>query len=421
MWQITYMKKPETRLTTRCELCGSTVLEHVLDLGDHPMCDDLVPTGDQRVAQKYPISIMFCDTCKTAHQAHQIPKSVLFPPTYHYRARHTADVLSGMKQLVARVEEAAGSLSGETVLDVGCNDGSLLTLFREKGAKTLGIEPTDAAADAIESGHTVRQDYFTTATAEEIVALAGQPRIVTFTNVFAHIENLNELLNALRVLMGPHTIVVIENHYLGSVLDRYQFDTFYHEHPRTYSLTSFSYVAETLGVEVLSVEFPKRYGGNIRVMLGHDRAASARTADDQTGPDEGDFCERLYDLGRRVPTWRSRKRDLINEMVDEHGPLIGKAFPGRAAILVELLDLDEGVLQRVHEKPGSMKIGHNIPGTTIPIVSDDCMDWGNHGDAPVINLAWHISHEIRGYLGKRGLTAPIVDIFNADEFDRLSP
>ncbi|WP_291577678.1 hypothetical protein [Bradyrhizobium sp.] len=61
------------------------------------MCDDLVPVGDARICREYPIEILFCEVCRTAHQRFQIPKQELFPSSYHYRSRQTADVLNGMK------------------------------------------------------------------------------------------------------------------------------------------------------------------------------------------------------------------------------------------------------------------------------------------------------------------------------------
>ena len=259
-----------------CEVCGGSDLRRVLDLGYHPLCDDLVPVGDPRVPDRHPIEIAFCSICKTAHQSFQVPKQLLFPDTYHYRARHTADVLNGMHQLIERCEQQIGSPNNLLVLDVGCNDGSLLSIFKQHGAKTIGVEPTGAATDARAAGHEVYQDYFAPELAKTIVAAHGHPDIITFTNVFAHIEDLSCLLAAVRSLMSAKTLLVVENHYLGAVLDRYQFDTFYHEHPRTYSLTSFRYIAQTLGADVVAAEFPARYGGNIRVMM-HCVAMSVAT------------------------------------------------------------------------------------------------------------------------------------------------
>ena len=93
-----------THEISSCEVCKSTALEPVLDLGPHPMCDDLVPVGDTRVCREYPIDILFCPRCVTAHQRFQVPKHELFPKTYHYRSRFTADVLNGMSALVDATE-----------------------------------------------------------------------------------------------------------------------------------------------------------------------------------------------------------------------------------------------------------------------------------------------------------------------------
>lgn len=396
-----------------CEVCGGTALENVLDLGYHPLCDDLIQVGDERQSQEYPIELSFCATCRTVHQNWQIPKRLLFPTTYHYRARHTADVLSGMRTLVERCETELGSLNEITALDIGCNDGSLLSIMAERGATTIGIEPTGAAADARAAGHVVTEDYLTPELAEKLVTLHGQPDIVTFTNVFAHIENLAEVLASLRTLLAPHTMLVIENHYLGAVLDKYQIDTFYHEHPRTYSKASFDHIAAALGLKIIATEFPSRYGGNIRVLMRKTDAMAAGT----NGPGEDDFGQRLRDMNTRVPRWRDAKRQALDALVAEHGPLPAKAFPGRAAILIKLLGLDHTMVSAVYEKPRSMKVGHYVPGTRIPIVSDNDFATRPNRDTPLLNFGWHISTEIHGYLRKNGFEGEIIDIFSQSEFE----
>ncbi|HEX2255273.1 MAG TPA: class I SAM-dependent methyltransferase [Afifellaceae bacterium] len=400
-----------------CEVCGGAELVPALDLGSHPLCDDLIAIGEERQSAEYPISISYCRTCKTAHQQYQVPKRILFPESYHYRARHTADVLTGMDQLVQSCDGWLGDLRGVRVLDIGCNDGSLLTKFAQRGAVTFGIEPTGAATDAEANGHVVYQDYLTPQVAERFLADHPRPQIITFTNVFAHIEDLRSVLGAVKALMAPETLLVVENHYLGAVLERYQFDTFYHEHPRTYSLTSFKYVAEALGARIVRCEFPARYGGNIRVMMQIGAVAGA--AEDaglaqHLGAEES-FERQLRDMAGCIPAWRSAKRAELEGLVAEHGPLPGKAFPGRAAILVKLLGLDDTMISAVYEKPGSMKVGHYLPGTRIPIRSDEEFDLQVRKEGPLLNLAWHISAEINRYMRGRGFTGPIVDIFRPEE------
>lgn len=386
-----------------CEVCDNKEIISVLDLGMHPMCDDLIKVGDERINDEFPIQIVYCKKCFTAHQKYQIPKNKLFPSDYHYRAKFTKDVLDGMQQLVNNIEEKFGSLKGKKVLDVGCNDGSLLNFFKEKGALTYGVEPTDAALEARNNGHFIINDYFT----HELSKKLEKPDVITFTNVFAHIEDLNGLIQGLKILMKKETILVIENHYLGAVLEKNQFDTFYHEHPRTYSLNSFNFIAEKLNKNILHYEFPSRYNGNVRIFIGE--GTSTQNDIEEILKNESYFFIKLQEMNRSISEWKETKRKEILDAVEKYGPLKAKAFPGRAAIPVKILELNENHIQCTHEKPGSLKIGYKIPGTQIPIVSDD--EFGDLSKIPVIlNLAWHISNEIEKYLRMKGFAGKFINI-----------
>ncbi|MCS6763625.1 MAG: class I SAM-dependent methyltransferase [Candidatus Protistobacter heckmanni] len=399
-----------------CEVCGNDQLESVLNLGLHPMCDDLVEVGNSRVCREYPIEILFCKTCLTAHQRFQVPKHDLFPKTYHYRSRFTVDVLNGMASLAESCENRFGSLAGKTVLDVGCNDGSLLDFFRQRGALTCGIEPTGAAADASEKKHFVINDFLSPTVAEQIIESQGKPDFITLTNVFAHIENLCEVLTSLKILAGPKTVLVIENHYLGSVLATNQFDTFYHEHPRTYSYSSFEWMARSLGMGISEVEFPSRYGGNIRVFISPPDMRRDPENVQEIRDREAAFAERFATMSANIGRWRVRKSEELAELTSKYGALRAKAFPGRAAILVKLLGIDEKTISAVHEKPDSLKIGHYLPSTRIPIKSDEALFSYPDQTLPLLNLAWHIPKEIRSYMTEHGYKGQIVDILSTADF-----
>jgi SAM-dependent methyltransferase len=260
----------------------------------------------------------------------------LFPEQYHYRSRFTGDVLKGMADLVDSCRLKFGDLRGKTVIDIGCNDGSLLDLFRENGATTIGIEPTGASQDAREKGHEIYNTFLSTDVAQKIADKHGALDFITFTNVFAHIEDLKEVFSALKLLMGPNTLLVIENHYLGAVLRGNQFDTFYHEHPRTYSLSSFRYIARELGVYLMATEFPERYGGNIRVFLGNSKDLT--NTETFINKEEGQFLEEFASLREKISLWRTNKKLALYTLAIDNGKLRAKAFPGRAAILVKLLN-----------------------------------------------------------------------------------
>ncbi len=412
-----YMSQ-EVKEITSCEVCENQKLTPVLNLGLHPLCDDLVPINNNRICHEYPIEILLCENCCTAHQRFQVPKRELFPSTYHYRARFTADVLNGMSNLVDSCENRFGSIRDKKVLDIGCNDGSLLNFFKAKGAVTFGIEPTGAASDAQKS-HSVINDFLSESISTRFVKANGPPDIITFTNVFAHIENLKEVLQSLKILLNPKTVIIIENHYLGSVLDTNQFDTFYHEHPRTYSYKSFVYMAESLGLNLLDVEFPSRYGGNIRVTMGsskiHGPTQNPASLQNITERESRIFKD-FQRMSLMLNHWRESKHKEIQNLFKKTGKLRAKAFPGRAAILIKLLNLNESVISAVYEKPGSLKVGHYVPGTRIPIHSDEQFFSEDDKSKPFLNLAWHIPTEIRKYLSEHGQQGQVIDIVSNDDF-----
>ncbi len=398
-----------------CEVCGNDNLTTVLNLGSHPLCDDLVPVGDDRICREYPIEILFCANCVTAHQRFQIPKKELFKATYHYRARFTADVLNGMQSLVDVCEKHINGLHNKKILDIGCNDGSLLDFFKAKGSITIGVEPTDAYLDAKENGHHVYNDFLSIALAETILKTHGKPDIITFTNVFAHIENLREVIEALKILKSRDLVIVIENHYLGSVLDRNQFDTFYHEHPRSYSYSSFIQIAKSIDMTLQKVEFPSRYGGNIRVMMGANHFEFP-VQHEEIILEEKNYLNKFTIMRTNIDKWTEKKGQLIKSLKEKNEKLIGKAFPGRAAILIKMLGIDEAVISAVFEKPGSMKIGHYIPGTRIPILSDDVLFTDIRKNSSIMNFAWHIASEIKSYLLMNGMNGKVIDVLAAEDF-----
>jgi hypothetical protein len=397
-----------------CEVCESTDLTTVLNLGDHPLCDDLIPIGDNSISNHYPIEILLCKMCSTAHQKYQVPKHDLFPKNYHYRSRFTSDVLTGMKELARSIDAYLPlGVKNKVVLDIGSNDGSLLNYFKDLGAITVGIEPTNAAAEA--QSHFIFQQYFDLNIAEQIKQRFGYPDVITFTNVFAHIEDLSSVIDSLNLLIGIDTVIVIENHYLGSILEKYQFDTFYHEHPRTYSANSFNFIAKNLKAKINRINFTERYGGNIQVYISRNKPEIDLLYLQHIFELEKVFKERFKQLDQSISRWRVNTIALINNLNSIYGAVPAKAFPGRAAILIKLLGINEKQIFAVFEKPGSQKIGNYVPGTRIPIKSDlELTKIDNN--LPIINLSWHISDEIFEYLNDLGYQGKIYNIIESSSF-----
>jgi SAM-dependent methyltransferase len=387
-----------------CEVCDGKSLKSLLNLKEQPMCDDLIPITSNQKAKKFPLEIKFCENCLTAHQTHQIKREILFPKQYHYRASLTQDVILGMQELVESIEHQYGSLDKKLVLDIGCNDGSLLKIFNSKGSKATGIEPTNAYKDVRHPRIEILNTYFDSSSTDEYINRFGQPDLITFTNVFAHIDDLNLVIDNLKKLCKETTLIVIENHYLGSVLQYHQFDTFYHEHPRTYSFKSFEYIASRLNMNIVNCEFPERYNGNIRVYFSRKKLLQKINI-----IDESDFYGQMQNMQSNIDSRIEKVRSSLDKLIKKHGPLHAKAFPGRASIIINYLNLNSSHIQATYERSNSPKINHFIPGTDIPILDETILFKKN--PSIILNLAWHIHDEISDYMSKFSPSSKIVKIW----------
>jgi hypothetical protein len=386
-----------------CEVCNEPVGRLSLDLGSHPLCDDLAPIGSIQVAPKYHQLITLCENCLTAHQTIQVEKELLFKPSYHYRASLTKDVLDGMRSLVDSIKSAVGPLPSEAiVVDIGCNDGSLLGIFKEAfECTTIGVDPTGAILESGDKIDVKFNEYFSQNTVNAIKNVADRIDLITFTNVFAHIENLPNLLMNLKELISDETALVIENHYLGAILDRNQFDTFYHEHPRTYSLRSFHYIARSMGMNITQVEFPSRYGGNIRVIMKKGGGAPDLNSYIKL---EDQFGEKFKSLQKTYDGWKIQARLKISEL-STRGLIYGKALPGRAVMLISALEVDSAQMPVIFEQPNSPKIGNLVPGTKIEVHSDKEL-LAVYPEILIV-WSWHIIDEIVQYLDSLGYKGEI--------------
>ena len=248
-----------------CQICGSKKIKSVLNLGHQPLADDLKDTRSNNVGTIFfPIIIGFCKECILLQNNYIVDDKSLYSKNYHYRPGITKDVVSNFGTMSQKLIKLYNLNSKHIVADIGCNDGSLLKQFRKLGIKkTIGIEPTDTIRFAKPEIKTV-QDFMNVSSSKKALKFYGKTDLITTTNVFAHTNNLKSFILGVKKLIKKDGIFVIENHYLGAILKKKQFDSFYHEHLRTYSLTSLIKLMKYYGFKIVNAYTTERYGGNIQ-------------------------------------------------------------------------------------------------------------------------------------------------------------
>jgi SAM-dependent methyltransferase len=397
-----------------CDVCKAKLPPNVLSLGTQPLCDDLKKIGSSKKNKLYKIELKLCKNCLTINQLHKVDQKILFPRKYNYRAALTKDVQKGMDDFTNKVSKLIKK-KNKSVLDIGCNDGSLLNFFKKKGFKTFGIEPTNAHEDCSKN-HKIFNEYFTKKSVTKVLSKNKFIDVVTFTNVFAHIPDFQELIKNLKLLLPNINYLVIENHYMGSIFEKNQFDTFYQEHPRTYSVKSFLTISKILGIKIQKIEFPKRYGGNIRVYMSNNHKKEFNT--NELLKKEQKFIKNFKDLRDKIDIWKKNKSSVINDLIKNKYTIYGKAFPGRASILINLLKLDSNKLKCIFEQNNSPKNFHFVPGTKIPILPDKNIYKILNKKSIIINFSWHISKEIKKYLQKMKIKNKVINIIENKDFIR---
>ncbi len=395
----------------RCQVCGSHDLKRVLDLGHQPLCDSLLPSAMLNSPEPtFPLRFLVCRSCTLGQIDHVVDGSTVYHPHYPYRSGITKELSDHLAGLSADLVKLAGLKPDDLVVDIGSNDGTLLGRFKEHGMRVQGIEPTNIAKLALAAGVDTEQAFFDDAVAARIAAQRGQARLVTATNMFAHMAALGATIRGVQKLLAQDGLFVIENHYLLDILSTLQYDSIYHEHLRSYSIRSLMVLFGFYGMSVVDAHRVASYGGSIRVVISpkRDLPISARGQalldEEKSAGLDGDA---VYDkFAARV---RSARMGLLRFALDcqEKGKsFVGNSCPGRCSTLLNYTGIDISLMPYIAEQPTSLKLGLHLPGKHIPVVDNEIL--ARTQPDYVLLLAWHYAKPIARYLRDRGVKSKLV-------------
>src|SRR3989344_4994551 len=220
-----------------CQICRGSKLEMALSLGHQPIVQDYL-TKEELLEEEatFPLHLVRCTKCGLLQLDFVVDPKKVFPPDYPYRTGLTNMLIRNFQELAATMEIMKLYKKGDLVVDVGSNDGTLLKQFKAHGARVVGVEPTNAAKVANQSGIPTVQDFIGKKAVQKVTSKFGMAQVVTATNAFAHINDTHSLVDNIKSLMGKDSVFVSESQYLMDIIEKLEFDTIYHEHLRFYAL-----------------------------------------------------------------------------------------------------------------------------------------------------------------------------------------
>ena len=387
----------------RCQVCDTPDLESILFLGYLPPVNTMPLVGDPPAEQPaYPAELLHCKKCTLAQLGLIVDPAILFPPSYPYTSGTTKILRENFAELSREVDFLYPLKPDQLIIDIGSNDGTLLSNFQKDGVRVFGIEPTNAANLAIERGIPSMISFFTKSVAEKAVAEQGHAQIITATNVFAHIEDIHDIVAGVLTLLGDDGIFISESHYFLSLLETLQYDTIYHEHLRYYSVTSLKHLLEMHGLEVIHTKRIPTHGGSIRVYASRKGKYPVQASVGAVVEEEHVRITRktFTTFKQDVVTSKLGLLSLLKDIKVKGDRVYGIGAPSRASTLINYVGLDDGILDAVMEITGSYKIGKYIPGTRIPVLEEERL----FSDQPeyALLLSWHIADELIPKLKSRG-------------------
>lgn len=405
-----------------CQVCNYHPLESIIFLGYLPPVNSMPVIGSQpKEEPSYPAELLYCKRCLLVQIGLIVDPKILFPYEYPYTSGTTKVLRDNFSELFAESKTLINLKLDDLVIDVGSNDGTLLGNFKGS-CRVLGITPEKIGKLAIKKGIPTIIDYFSYKTTQKIIEDFGKAKIVTAANVFAHIENIHEVLKNILLLLAKNGVFISESHYLFSLLKTVQYDTIYHEHLRYYSLHSLQYLLSMHNLEVFHAKKIPTHGGSIRVYAARTGKYKIRKTvrkilknEKQTMLKKG-----VFDTFRKSVIYSKLKLlALIHKIKDKGERIYGISAPSRGTTLINYTGLDDGILDCVLEVKGSYKTGKYIPGTVIPVLEEEKLI----KDQPefVLLFSWHIAKELipklyqKGFRGNFIIPLPVPKIVRTND------
>ena len=402
------MKKSFSRPVTRCQISNSNKLSSLIFLGYLPPVNTLRKIGSTPEEEiSFPAELLYCSKSKLAQLGCIVDKEILFPYSYPYTSSTTKILRENFIDLYNDTKKIVNLKKNDLVIDIGSNDGNLLSNFKTNH-KVLGVTPEKIGKIAIKKGIPTIIDYFNKKISSKIVKKYGKAKVITATNVFAHIDNINSIVKSILKTLRSDGVFISESHYLLPLIQTVQYDTIYHEHLRYYSLESLNFLFKKHNLEIIDTKEIPTHGGSIRVYAARKGIYKiSKNVKNQFKKEKRYLNKKSFTKFRKnVVTSKVNLFNIIKRIKDKNKTIFGVGAPSRASTLINYLGLDQDIIDCVLEINGSYKIGNYIPGTKIPILNENILS--KKKPHYLILFSWHIKNELKRNLKRKGFKGKFI-------------
>lgn len=371
----------------QCLACGSKLLEIALDLGHQPLANSYKDSPQEPEA-RYPLAVNLCHDCYHLQLSHTVDPEIIYK-NYLYATGTNQTIKNYCQWFADFCLEICGGTN--TVLDIGCNDGTQLDYFKAHGIKTYGIDPAENLHERSNKNHSVVCDFFGPAAVEKLNQVNYD--IIVAQNVCAHNPDPYRFVKTCSELMNDRTILFVQTSQADMVLHN-EFDTIYHEHVNFFNANSMAKLARRAGLYLIDVIKTPIHGNSYIFVLSR-HSLNQRRVENIIAIEESYGLLNADTYARWANTVNKNVNCLINTVGDFKNKgytLVGYGAAAKGNTLLNFADIQLDVI--IDDNP--LKQGKFTPGTGVPIVSVDYLK-NQADDAKLlfIPLAWNFFREIK--------------------------
>ena len=346
---------------TNCRLCGSKKLIEVVEFAPQYIASTFVKQQPKHQI-KIPLTLLLCSSCKLIQLKETVNPELLYK-NYFYRSNITNtmkhDLLDVVKDARLRVE----LIRDDYVLDIGCNDGLMLT-FYPRTVNKVGIDPAeniDRSELSFDNKTQIITDYFPS------VKLANKFKIITSTAMFYDLGDPNRAVRNIKKLLHPQGVAVIQVSYLYDTIKDLNFYDICHEHLEYYSLSTLTTLFERNGMKIVDASTNRVNGGSLRVIVKHDGtnnlskiAASENQLKLNNPGTYKQFAGTIERSARKIRDYISSQRGLV----------VGLGASTKGNVLMQICGLTKEDLPYISDR-NPEKVGLQTLGLGMKIISEE--------------------------------------------------
>ena len=385
-------------IKTTCRLCSSKNLYKFLDLGLQPPSDQFL--GKKQTNKEtifYPLAVNTCKICGFKQLTHVVDPKILYQQDYPYESSLTQSGLDHFDEFALSVKNQFKLNSDDLVIDIGSNVGVLLDSFKSLGIKVLGVDPAkNICKIANKRGINTLNSFFDSDICDLILKKYGKAKVITGTNVFAHIDDLSKLFrNLKKILHKKDGIFIIEVPHFLNLLNDLEYDTIYHEHLSYITIKPLIKFLKKINLKIFRVEKKYINGGSIRIFISHMNSyKTEKSVNIILKQEEKANLNNLKVLNNFSDNVKKNRLNLIilmSKLKLKKKKIIALSTPAKGMTLLNYCKLDKDFISFATEK-SKLKIGKFTPGGNIPIYNDKKI-LREKPDYAII-LAWNFAKEI---------------------------